>query len=160
MSEPKLIYLAVPYTHPNSEVVELRFKAVNKMAAKLMKAGAFIFSPISHTHPIAKEGLPKGWDYWESYDKLMISKCDMMMVLKLPGWEDSVGVAEEILIAKSLPILIQYIEYKPDETFDKLVELDKTEKDSEAKTSVCSFDNSGTCVFATNKYPECISFLR
>jgi hypothetical protein len=132
MNEPKLIYLAVPYSHFNREVVELRFKAVNKVAAKLMAGGAFVFSPISHTHPIAKEGLPKGWDYWEPYDRLMISKCDMMMVLKLPGWEDSVGVTEEILIAMELKIPVIYIEYDElDEIFNKLVTLEKIENINE-----------------------------
>jgi len=160
MSEPKLIYLAVPYTHPNREVIELRFKAVNKVAAKLMAGGAFVFSPISHTHPIAEEGeLLKGWDYWKTYDRLMISKSNMVMVLKLPGWVDSVGVAGELLIADELKIPITYIEYEPDETFNKLVALEKDKKNFEVKTSVCNFDNSDTCVFTTNRYPECISFL-
>ena len=162
MSEFKLIYLAVPYTHPNREVVELRFKAVNKVAAKLMGAGAGVFSPISHTHPIAEEGsLPKGWDYWERYDRLMISRSDMVMVLKLPGWKDSVGVAKEILIAQELKIPVEYIEYEPDETFNKLVALEKNKENlsQEYKTSVSRFDNSDTCVFTTNEYPECISVL-
>jgi hypothetical protein len=46
------------------------------------------FSPISHTHPIALEGdLPLGWEYWKAYDEKMLSICDEMVVLMLPGWE-------------------------------------------------------------------------
>jgi len=59
-----MIYLACPYSHPDSNVREYRFKMANRAAAKLMRDGHIVYSPISHTHPIAMEGdLPLDWAY-------------------------------------------------------------------------------------------------
>lgn len=106
-----MIYLAVPYTHPDPSVREARFHAVNMAAAKLEQAGNHVFSPISHTHPIALCGdLPTGWDYWESYDERMISICTKLTVLKLDGWDKSIGVTAEIKIAQRFGLEVDYIE--------------------------------------------------
>jgi len=60
-----MIYLATPYSDPDPEVREFRYREVNKAAAQLISEGHHVFSPISHTHPIAQAGdLPTGWDYW------------------------------------------------------------------------------------------------
>lgn len=107
----ELIYLATPYSHPDPEVMKQRFHSVNKVAAKLMKEGLHIFSPISHSHPIAIENdLPTNWEYWESYDRAFLKASRKLIVLKLDGWENSVGVTAEIKIAKELGIEIEYIE--------------------------------------------------
>lgn len=107
----KLIYLACPYTHNDPDVMRHRFNVANKVAARLMKQGKFVFSPISHTHPIACVGkLPKNWRYWKEYDKLMLSKCDSMMIIKIDGFIKSVGVNAERKLAEEMGIEITEIE--------------------------------------------------
>lgn len=107
----QLTYLAVPYSHPDAAVRESRFLAVNAEAAALMLSGENIFSPISHTHPIAQAGeLPKGWEFWRKYDEVMLRCCTKIKVLCLPGWQESVGVTGEIEIAQSMGIPIEYIQ--------------------------------------------------
>lgn len=115
--KPELIYLACPYSYKDSDpakvlaVKEERFQAVNKVGARLMAEGKYIFSPISHTHPIAMAGsLPGGWDYWEGYDRRMLVCCDRIIVLKLPGWEQSTGVQAEIKIGAELGLPVEYID--------------------------------------------------
>jgi len=111
MNESELVYLACPYTHPNHAIMVWRWNSVNKVAAKLMAEGRFIFSPISHTHPIAEEGeLPRGWEYWEGYDRRMLKNCDRITVLRLEGWEKSKGVQAEIKIGEELGIPVDYID--------------------------------------------------
>lgn len=106
----ELIYLASPYTHESLDVMRQRFDAVVCVAAQLMRDGYFIFSPISHTHPIASEhSLPRGWEYWQEYDELIISRCDRLMVLMLDGWKESKGVNAEIEIAERLNLPIEYL---------------------------------------------------
>ncbi len=106
-----LIYLATPYSHPDPAVREERFKKVNEVSAKLMRAGHHIFSPISHTHPIALAGdLPLGFDYWETFDRAFLIHCKKLMVLKLEGWEESKGVRGELKIAAELGIEVEYLE--------------------------------------------------
>lgn len=107
-----LIYLAAPYRHNNPAVVEWRVEQINRKCAELMAAGHLVFSPISHSHPIAMQGnLPKNWAFWENYDRVMLSKCDELLVLKLPGWETSEGVQAEIRIAEGLGLTISFCHY-------------------------------------------------
>ena len=104
-------YLACPYTHPDAFIREIRFKTVNQVAAELMREGRIIFSPISHTHPIALHGLPKDWNYWQKYDLIFIRLCSKMIVLMLDGWQQSIGVQNEIKIAKELSKPIEYMKW-------------------------------------------------
>jgi hypothetical protein len=107
----ELIYLATPYTDPDPEVREKRFQVVNKIAATLMANGNHIFSPISHCHPIALAGdLPKEWEYWEKYCRLILRFCTKLMVVCQEGWQKSVGVQNEMKIAEEMRIPIEYIE--------------------------------------------------
>ena len=103
------IYLAIPYTGNENE----SFRMANHIAGALMQKGHIVFSPISHTHPIAIEcDLPGGWDYWKKFDEAFISFCDLVYVIALPGYEKSRGVSAEIEIAKQLGKPIKYIEYE------------------------------------------------
>ena len=105
-----LVYLATPYSHLDPNVMHERFEAVNAVAARLMYDGLHVFSPISHTHPIALAGdLPRGWEFWQEYDRAILSVCSKMIVLMLDGWETSKGVAGEMAIAKELVIPIEFI---------------------------------------------------
>ncbi len=105
-----LVYLAVPYSHVDPDVMETRFHSVNRVAANLMKNGTHIFSPISHTHPIAKAGgLPRGWDFWGAYDRAILGSCCKLVVLMLDGWRESAGVKAEIGIAEEMGIPIEFM---------------------------------------------------
>lgn len=107
----KLIYLASPYSHPDPLIEEKRFNAVCVCAANFFRAGEMVFSPIAHTRPIAVAGnLNHGFDSYAEYDKLMIGKCERFMILKLPGWERSIGVRAERKYAETLGRTIEYIE--------------------------------------------------
>jgi hypothetical protein len=106
----EITYLAVPYTHKNPKIIEKRFIIVNKIAAILMNEGYHIFSPISHSHPIALAGkLPTQWEYWGQYDRAFLKCSKNLIVLKLDGWKKSTGVQAEIKIAKEYGIPIKYI---------------------------------------------------
>jgi nucleoside 2-deoxyribosyltransferase len=114
----KLIYLAAPYTsHDRSEVL-CRVEQINIAAAKLFRLGHFVFSPISHTHPIkeADAALEGHWSFWKDYDERMLSHCDSVVVLMLPGWRESKGVMAEIGIADRLNKRIEYL--KPEDLQD------------------------------------------
>jgi hypothetical protein len=110
-----LVYLGCPYSHHDPAVMAERFEAVNLAAGHLMCLGIHVFSPISHTHPIALAGsLPRGWDFWREYDTLMLSACRAMVVLTLGGWMNSVGLAAEMKLAGELGIPIEMTSNEPD----------------------------------------------
>ena len=115
MSEHKgLVYLATPYSHKDPAVQEARFLEVNRVAGELMRQGVKVFSPISHTHPIAMAGdLPKDWKFWAEYDRAVLETCGKVIVLMQDGWRESVGVQAEIKMAAELGLPVEYMEHKP-----------------------------------------------
>lgn len=105
----ELIYLASPYSDHYEAVRERRFEAACKCAAAMMREGLLVFSPIAYSHSVLQHGLPFEWDFWEAYDRVILSKCDKLVVLMLPGWKESKGVTAEIKIAEELGIPVSYI---------------------------------------------------
>lgn len=97
------IYLAGPHSHPDPEVRRMRFEALNAATATIMGEGHIVFSPISHSHPIAVQcNLPKGFEFWRQLDESFIDWCDEVWILNLPGGHESVGLAAEIEYARSI----------------------------------------------------------
>jgi len=90
------IYLAVPYSHSDSKIRESRFIASCIAAGHLINQGHFVYSPITHCHPIAVRcDLPKDFDFWRDYDLSMIDWADEICILPLDGWEESKGIRGE-----------------------------------------------------------------
>ena len=97
------IYLGSPYTHEDPDVMEERYLAVCIKAAQLAKEGHYVYSPIAHWHPIAKFcNLPRDYNYWKPINRAAIEIHDEVRILKLEGWSVSIGLGNEILIAKEL----------------------------------------------------------
>lgn len=105
------VYLSSPYTHPDPAVREARFKAACQAAANLMLRGRNIFSPIAHSHPVDLElGEPQSGEFWKKQDVPLLRHADAMIVLQLPGWLESKGIAWEIDMARSLNIPVEFME--------------------------------------------------
>ncbi len=104
-----MIYLASPYSHPNAKVRERRFQEACCAAAKLLQAGVLVFSSIAHSHPIASFGMPTSWEFWSRLDREFLSRCEMLAVLTLPGWRESVGVQAEIDLALDMGLPIVHV---------------------------------------------------
>ena len=105
-----MIYLASPYTHPDTHVRESRFHVACTATAKFMRRGLRVFSPIVHGHPLVCRGLPMDWSFWEPLDRTILQHCTEMYVLKLDGWQQSRGVQAEIQMARALCKPISYFE--------------------------------------------------
>ena len=104
------IYLASPYSHPEADRREKRFKQVCECAAYYMHRGEHIFSPIAHSHPIALAGdLPKHFDYWADYDRVMLRHAKALWILIIEGWLQSEGVKQEVLLAKEFGIPVYLV---------------------------------------------------
>jgi nucleoside 2-deoxyribosyltransferase len=105
-----MIYLASPYSHPDAIVRERRFRAACSAAARLIRSGEIVFSPVAHCHAIALCGVPTDWRFWERHDRRFLEFCDEVVVLMLDGWRESVGVQAEIEIAEELGKPVRYLE--------------------------------------------------
>jgi hypothetical protein len=101
------IYLAIPYSKVDHET---SFNVANRESARLMRAGNIVFSPISHSHTMARDhDLPKGWEFWKAIDESFIRWCDEIHVVCMKMWSYSEGVQAEIDLALSLGKKINYI---------------------------------------------------
>lgn len=94
-----ILYLASPYSHQDAKVRDRRHDAVCQVAARLIRGGLSVYSPIAHSHYIARHGIGETWLDWERLDLSMLSRCDGLAVAMLDGWEQSQGVREEIRVA-------------------------------------------------------------
>jgi hypothetical protein len=108
----RLTYLAIPYTwNPDKS-----FEIVNRVAAEMMTMGFNIFSPISHSHPIAKHLSPEqltDHDFWMNQDLPILSKCDQMIVVIIGEngvnlIKESKGCTREVNEATSRGISVGY----------------------------------------------------
>ena len=105
------IYLAAPYTNKDPIVVEYRVKQINCAAAQIMRDGHIVFSPISHSHYIAmQEDLPKTFEWWVKQNHAFIEWADVVMVLKIEGWNKSKGVTDEVGFALKSKKMVKFID--------------------------------------------------
>jgi nucleoside 2-deoxyribosyltransferase len=107
-----IAYLAAPYSHQDPATKEWRLEAVAKTCSHLFQQGTWVFSPLTHNMTIDSYGINGNWQQWGDYDIEMLSRCDKLLILKLPGWEDSKGVATEIAHAKKIGLPIEELEFE------------------------------------------------
>ena len=110
----KSMYLASPYTHPESRVMNQRHRDVCKVAGEMMKLGKVIFCPISHSHEIGRIcHMQVDWDVWRKQCLYWVGKCDEFGILQLPRFAASVGMCAENQLAMDLGKPLFYIEPGP-----------------------------------------------
>jgi len=95
-------YLATPYSkYPGG--IDWAYRLACEQAAWLIKQGVPVFSPIAHSHGIADHGGINPFDHgvWLPADKPMMAAASALIVVKAPGWKESLGIAYEIKEFKS-----------------------------------------------------------
>ena len=109
----KLVYLASPYSNKDPAVMETRFQIVQSLTAELLKREVCVFSPIAYSHQFALMGAGGTFESWRKFDIAMLIRCDMLAVLCIDGFNESVGVGLEIESAKMLNIRTKMIVEQP-----------------------------------------------
>ena len=104
-----MIYLSCPYSDPDPAVRDERFLAACRATAELIREGHTVLAPVLIGHSLANEGLPGDWDFWEPHDREQLTQARALLVLTLPGWEQSVGVQAEIEIARTIGLPIVFL---------------------------------------------------
>jgi len=107
-------YLGLPYSDDNEEVENYRAAVSDYIFAELSKQGRVIYAPISSCHSIAKKyGLPTNFEFWEKMCFAFVGASCKLIVIMLPGWENSKGLTAEIKLAKELNIEIELLDPTP-----------------------------------------------
>lgn len=105
-----MIYLASPYTHKDPFVREDRYLRAMQALKHLLLSGTWAYSPIVHCHELAKiADLPREAGFWRRYNFGMLACCKGIIILRIDGWQESVGVAEELAEARRLEIPEEYL---------------------------------------------------
>ena len=103
------IYLAAPYYHKYTYVIQNRMKKCDRVAHDLVLHGIPLFSPCTYN---------RGWDPnilrsgkqpscgWYEFDIKFMKACEALIIYNLPGLEFSKGVSYEYDVAEenNMPI--------------------------------------------------------
>lgn len=102
-------YLASPYSDPDASVRARRYYYAATALAGLYRddPGEYHFSPIVHSHPLALLGVDVDW---LALDMKMLAISRRLVVLRIDGWDRSIGVATEIAEARLLGIPVKEID--------------------------------------------------
>lgn len=103
-------YVATPYSK-YAKGIEAAFVDASRIMGVLVRAGYSVFSPIVHTHPIAMlSGMdPLDHAFWLKFDEDMMDAAGGLVVAKMPGWDESAGIAIEVERFKAAGKPIEYI---------------------------------------------------
>lgn len=107
---PKPVFLSIPYSHPDPEVIEARVVVLYKAIAHFMKLGQVPIAPCTNHAVVKHVTLPSDWAYWQKYSETLLGLCGKMVIIRLEGWETSTGVNGEIAYCKANGIPIEYID--------------------------------------------------
>lgn len=106
-----MIYIASPYSDPSDAVRYDRFIRVRTYAHQLMAQGIPAFSPIAYGRQFEKVfAVAPDHETWMDFNNWMLLASQEVHVLKLRGWDKSLGVAHEIQLAESHGISILFVE--------------------------------------------------
>jgi len=118
-----IVYLAAPLTHSNEGVMRDRERLATEAAAYLVAMqGLVVLSPLTNSCPISRamEELygvgpddPRAFlsqEFWvHKFDRELLEVCSTLAVLCLDGWEASVGIKAEIVMAMNNGIEIVHL---------------------------------------------------
>lgn len=95
-------YLATPYSKWAAGLDDAAQTAA-WLAGRLIVAGVVVYSPIAHSHAIARAAGIDPYDHavWLPADRPLFDAAHGLLVAALEGWRDSYGICEEITWAKS-----------------------------------------------------------
>jgi hypothetical protein len=89
-------YLGSPYSrYPHG--LEAAYTAAVIARGRLIRAGVPVFSPVIHSHPVAFlcDIDPLDHSIWLSAERPMLDAACGLIILRLEGWKESIGLREE-----------------------------------------------------------------
>lgn len=92
-----MIYVASPYSSSSETERFQRYLQVREFCWLQMEQGKTLISPIVYGHQYARDfNAPTDAASWHTFNHELFLRCDEMYVLRLRGWEDSIGVQLEM----------------------------------------------------------------
>lgn len=106
-------YLATPYSKFKGGIHEAFILACEAAGKLMTERGLCVYSPIAESHPIAQMcGLdPLDHGIWLPACAPKMAAAHGLLVVEMPGWQDSVGVRHEIENFKAKGKPVHYLEW-------------------------------------------------
>ncbi len=106
-----LVFLSAPYSAvPDKAHL---YETVMRTSGLYMirNQGARVVSPLffAPALPLVPE-MGSDYNFWGDYSRELLQKCEKVIVLKYPGWDESTGVKDEIATALTAKIPVEYLE--------------------------------------------------
>ncbi len=104
-----MIYIASPYSSPIDSEREDRAYQAGAFAAQCANHGHVVYCPIASWHHLAKEhGMPKDFEFWGHLNLNILRHCAEFWVLRLDGWDESVGLTAEMGFAQEVGMTVRH----------------------------------------------------
>jgi hypothetical protein len=119
VDKEKVVYLAGPFSS-DLKVIEKHREVLHDYYTYLIydRYNQPVFGPITQSGRLSKKfGLSGKYDYWKAQDRAMVKKCDAVWVMAIDGWEDSIGVEDELALAKELGKQVLFIEERDEKLY-------------------------------------------
>ena len=103
-------FLTTPYTKFAGGTTQAAAMAILEVG-RLHQAGVLVFSPVAHSHAIieAFDDIAGRFKAWADFDMALLRPAIGLIVLELPGWDVSEGVAASVDLAMKLEKQIVYM---------------------------------------------------
>ena len=98
-----LLYLAAPYWHDDPDVRKTRVRLATAAERELINYGFATLNPIRMSRDVASALSEQAW---REHGLSMLRRCDLVVVLRLEGYEKSKGIAAEVAYARALGIKV------------------------------------------------------
>lgn len=108
-----LWYMATPYTKYAAGIASAYSDALRNLA-DLTTAGVAAFSPIVHSHPqCLAHGLENTLEFWDRVNQPFLRQCHGILVVDMPGWDESAGVRSEVKVMREWHRPVVRIGHRP-----------------------------------------------
>lgn len=109
-----MLYLSAPYSDSSAALRNWRAARCAIAMADLMAKGRLVVCPATMNHEavsaLIERAADPGRSYWQALERKLATSCDELVVLKLPGWAESRGVAREIALFTEMDKPITFID--------------------------------------------------
>lgn len=103
-------YIASPYSHDEPFVREQRYLYAAKYTSDRLLNRDHVYSPIVHCHELAKTFNLRGdFTFWRDYNFSMLARAYELRILRIDGWDHSLGVTAERQFAIDNEIPVVYV---------------------------------------------------
>lgn len=108
-----VVFLSVPFSHPDSRIRIHRYLEAQKHVDQLAQKGILAICPVITFYDVAERvyagELNISHEQWMDVSLSALSICKVCHVLQIEGWDVSVGVTQEIEYCKANGINLEFV---------------------------------------------------